>query len=118
MKIQLNAAARLQATEEVDAAGFPDWPKDRQDKYLKEHPGSKYGKGGPKKPETTSELPAKKPTSIPITHARAFFPKQFATLTNLKNGETTTFRVGKDMHTITRKGNTLEMSKKSVSNKP
>jgi hypothetical protein len=115
MKIQLNAAARLLAME-VDAAGFEDWPKERQDSYLKEHPGSKYAKGY--KPGATTEPTGKKPTAIPITHAKAFFPKQFATLTNLKDGETTTFRLGKDMHTVTRKGNTLEMSKKSVSNKP
>lgn len=45
MKIQLNAAARLLAAEEVATASFHDWSRERQDKYLKEHPGSKYGKG-------------------------------------------------------------------------
>jgi len=56
--------------------------------------------------------------SIPITQVGAFFPKQIATLTNLKEGQTVTFRVGKDMHTVTRKGNMLNMSKESVSRKP
>src|SRR5882672_2575780 len=61
MKMQLNAAARLVAAEEVDAAGFADWSKERQDKYLKEHPSSKYGKATGKptsKPAPTKTAPA------------------------------------------------------------
>lgn len=45
MKIQLNAAFRLQSAMELDAAGFEDWSKERQEQYLKKHPGSKYAKG-------------------------------------------------------------------------
>jgi hypothetical protein len=64
MKIQLNAAARL-----VES-GFEDWPKERQQKYLKEHPGSKYGKGGGKAAPVKT-VPTK-PAPIKPTPAASF----------------------------------------------
>lgn len=67
MKIQLNAAARLQSVEaeaELEA-GFHDWSKQRQEKYLKDHPGSKYSPGYKPKARKPSEpyiKPAAKPS--------------------------------------------------------
>ena len=50
-------------------------------------------------------------TTMPISQAIAFFPTKRATLTNLKDGETVKIKLGSDTHTITRKGNMLEMIK-------
>jgi hypothetical protein len=49
--------------------------------------------------------------TIPVSQAGAFFPQFKATLTNLKDGETTKIKVGSDTHTVTRKGNMLHLSK-------
>jgi hypothetical protein len=49
--------------------------------------------------------------TISISQADVFFPKHAATLTKLKDGETTRVSVGADIHTITRKGDILEMIK-------
>jgi hypothetical protein len=49
--------------------------------------------------------------SIPIDQAAVFFPTKVATLTSLKEGQSVKIKLGSDTHTITRKGNMLEMTK-------
>ena|ERR1700684_2874778 len=64
MTFKLNAAERLQSSTEVEAAGFEDWSKERQNKYLREHPGSKYSKGYKPKDPSAKKPAAKKPPPL------------------------------------------------------